>query len=120
MGMNVKENEGITIIELSGKVDAPISNEVRDKFRALIGQGKNKLVVDLEKVEYVDSWMLGVLVSGLKAARKENSDLKLAAIQEDVEGVFGMTNLNKVFDIFENQEEAVKAFQSGRDTSTLT
>jgi len=111
VGMNVKENEGITIIELSGRVDAPISNEVRDKFRALIGHGMNKLVVDLEKVEYVDSWMLGVLISGLKAARKENSDLKLSSIQAQLQEIFGLTNLNKVFEIFENQEDAVKSFQ---------
>jgi len=110
--MNVKENRDITIIELSGKVDAQISPEIRSKIKALIGEGKNKLVVDLDKVSYMDSGVLGVLLSGMRSTREENGDLKLAAIQAQLQEIFRLTELNKVFKIFENQEDAVVAFQN--------
>ena len=59
----------------------------------------------------MDSAVLGVLISGLKAARGERGDLKLSSIQAQLQEIFGLTNLNKVFEIFENQEDAVKSFQ---------
>ena len=112
MEMNVKESGDITIIELSGDVDSQSSPEVKSRIRTLISDGRSKLVVDLEKVRYMDSAGLGLLLSGLKAARKESSDLKLAAIQKrQVQSIFRLTNLNKVFEIFENQEDAVVAFR---------
>ena len=110
MEINVKETESITIIELSGEVDAQRSPEIKSKMRELIAEGKNKIVIDLEQVKYMDSSGLGVLVSGLKAARKESGDLKLTALQAEVQNIFELTQLNKVFEIFENQADAVKSF----------
>ena len=111
MMMSVKENKGIMIIELSGEANIQRSLEIKNEIKAVIDQGKNKLVVDLEKVKHIDSTMLDVLISGLKDTRRENGDLKLAALQKEVWKVFELTQLNKVFDIFDNQEDAVKAFQ---------
>jgi anti-sigma B factor antagonist len=108
--MSVREDGEITIIELSGEVDAQRSPEIKSKIRSLIGEGKAKLVVDLAKVKYMDSSGLGVLVSGLKAARKENGDLKLSTLQAEVQNIFELTQLNKVFEIFENQADAIKSF----------
>jgi len=108
--MSVREDGEITIIELSGEVDAQRSPEIKSKIRSLIGEGKAKLVVDLAKVKYMDSSGLGVLVSGLKAARKESGDLKLSTLQSEVQNIFELTQLNKVFEIFENQADAIKSF----------
>ena len=110
MEMSVREDGEITIIELSGEVDAQRSPEIKSKIRSLIGEGKAKLVVDLAKVKYMDSSGLGVLVSGLKAARKESGDLKLSTLQSEVQNIFELTQLNKVFEIFENQADAIKSF----------
>ena len=111
MEMELKEKGDITIIELSGKVNAQNSPELKRKIEALLGEGRNKLVFALEKVNYIDSEVLGVLLSGLKATRDEKGDLKLASIQEEVQKVLGLTQANRIFDIFENQDDAVKAFQ---------
>ena len=109
--MTVKENGSITIIELSGEIDAQGSPEIKSNIISLIDNGKNRLVVCLAKVGYIDSTRLGVLVSGLMAARRENGDLKLASLQSGVKNTFKTTELNRVFEIFEDQADAVRAFQ---------
>lgn len=112
MEINIKEEASITIIELAGEVDAQRSPEIKNKIKDLISEGKSRIVIDLGAVKYMDSSGLGVLVSGLKATRKENGDLKLATLQTEVQNIFELTQLNKVFEIFENQTDAVKSYQS--------
>ena len=108
--MNIKESGDITIIELSGYVDAESSPEIRRKVRNLISEGRIRLVIDLGKVKYMDSLGLGILISGLKNVRKEKGDLKLVALHAGVQETFGLTELIDIFDVFEKQEDAVKAF----------
>ena len=112
MKMNVKENGDIMIIQLSGEVDAQSSPEIRSKIKSFISEGRNKLVVDLEEVTYIDSSVIGVLVGRLRSAREGSGDLKLAALQTEVQIVFELIQLDKVFKIFRNQEDAVQAFQN--------
>lgn len=83
----------------------------RDRVKALIADGRTRIVVDLGQVKFIDSFGLGSLVSALRVVRSANGDLKLAHVPSSVESVLRLTRLNTVFEIHATCEDALKSFQ---------
>ncbi len=83
----------------------------RDRIKGLIADGKNRLVVDLANVKFIDSFGLGALVSALRVVRSAGGDLKLACVPPSVESVLRLTRLTTVFEAFPSLEDALRAFQ---------
>ena len=67
------------------------------------------VVVDLTGVDFLDSSGLGSLIALLKRVSERGGDMKIAGLQKKVRMVFEITRAFKVFDIFDNTEEAIKA-----------
>jgi anti-sigma B factor antagonist len=65
------------------------------------------LVVDLERVDFLDSTGLGVLVGGLKRVRNHEGSLKLVCTQDKILKIFRITGLTKVFPIHDSIDDAV-------------
>jgi anti-sigma B factor antagonist len=72
-----------------------------------VSQGKYKIIVNLEGVDFLDSTGLGVLVGGLKRLRSHDGDLTLICTQPRILKVFEITGLTKVFAIHNSVDEAV-------------
>ena len=70
----------------------------------------NKIVVDFEGVEFVDSTFLSALVVGLKKIAEKKGDIKVANLEPPVRIMFELTRLYKVFEVLENKLEAVESF----------
>ncbi len=108
MEMEVKQDDGVLLIKpLDGVVDAVVSREFRGKITDLINKGNKFLVLDLSKVEFMDSSGLGSLISILKLIALNKGSIVLCAVQEDVLKLFRLTRLNQVFQIFDNEKEGV-------------
>jgi anti-sigma B factor antagonist len=98
----VKIEEKRATIEFSGTL--------KDDLLKKIEQGNSKVIIDLNKVEFVDSSFLGTLVAGLKRTAIKNGDLKIVDLQEPVRTMFELTRLYKVFEIFDRVEDALNSF----------
>jgi anti-sigma B factor antagonist len=85
------------------------SQRFKEKVRGDITEGSRNIVVDLGKVEFIDSSGLGALISALKVLRANNGDLKLANIPDQVHSVLKITRLLRVFDHFSTAEDAVRS-----------
>jgi len=72
--------------------------------------GTPKIVVNLKGVDYIDSGGLGMLVGLLVSARNRGGELKLASPRKRVKDVLRRTNLNTIFRVYANNDEAVAAF----------
>ena len=72
--------------------------------------GTPKIVVNLEGVDYIDSGGLGMLVGLLLSARNRGGELKLASPRQRVKDVLRNTNLDRIFRVYGNNDEAVAAF----------
>ena len=73
--------------------------------------GTPKIIVDLKGVDYVDSEGLGMLVGLLVAAKNRGGELKLASPRKRVRDLLQRTNLDGVFSVYENNDQAVAAFR---------
>lgn len=108
LGLEVDESRApYTVLAVKGEVDVYTAPRLREKLVELVSQGKLKVIVDLEGVDFLDSTGLGVLVGGLKRLRSHEGDLQLVCTQQRILKVFEITGLTKVFAIHESVDAAV-------------
>jgi anti-sigma B factor antagonist len=104
--------DDIPVLFVSGKIDAVTSKDLEAALIGLIDQNKIFFVVDMEKVEFLSSSGLRVLMASLNRLKHKDGDLLLAALQPFVKEVFFLTGANRFFSIFLSLEEAVKSLQT--------
>lgn len=83
---------------------------LRERVRNLL-IGTPKIVVNLNRVGHIDSGGLGILVGLFVSAKNRGGELKLVSPNKHVNDVLRRTNLNTVFKVYGNNEEAVAAFR---------
>jgi len=110
MQINQEEKNGISIFRMSGDIDINTSPDLKKSFDSAVGAKKDKIVINLEGVSYVDSSGLATLVEILKNLRAYGGKLKLTNLSDKVRGLFEITKLDKLFDIVPDEDSAVNSF----------
>ena len=100
---------GRTVVEVSGEIDVYTAPRLRETLVGLVDAGNYSLIVDMERVEFLDSTGLGVLVGGLKRVRAHDGWIDLVCTQGRILRIFRITGLNKVFSIHDSVADAVTA-----------
>ncbi len=96
-----------SILDLSGDVIFGEGNVVlRKAIRRLLGEGKKKIVLNMENVGYVDSSGIGELVSSLTAINREEGSFKLINLPTRVYEILTICKLLTVFEACENARNA--------------
>ena len=109
LGLKVDESRPPhTVLAVKGEVDVYTAPRLREKLVELASQGRHRIVVDLEGVDFLDSTGLGVLVGGLKRLRSHEGDLELVCTQNRILKVFEITGLTKVFSIYDSVDAATR------------
>jgi anti-sigma B factor antagonist len=85
-----------------------VSDAFKDQMTALIDEGNKYIVVSFDGVIYVDSSFLGALVSSLKYAISNQSEIVVAGLNKDVAGLFKLIRLDKAFKIYASAEDAAE------------
>ncbi len=111
MNISTREVSHVTIVDVNGRITlGDETGQLRDTIRSLIAEGKKKIVLNLAQVDYIDSSGVGELVSSYTAVRNAGGDLKLLSLTKKVHDVLNVTKLYTVFDIKEDEFNAVKSF----------
>lgn len=103
-----KVGDLLLVTPLEKRLDASAAADFKGKIVDWINAGNNRIVLDLSQVEFVDSSGLGAIVSCLKTLGG-NGDLVICGIRETVMSLFQLTRMNRVFQIFPTETEALKA-----------
>jgi anti-sigma B factor antagonist len=111
MKFNVQDKKGIVFITLEGDmVGCPTATQLAEKFHDLIADGKNRIVVDMARVDYMNSSGLGILIGGLTTIRHSGGQLRLLRLAPKLVELLRITKLDRVFDIYESEEEVIDSF----------
>ncbi len=111
MKFSFKTQDNVLIASIEEKrATVEIAGEFKEALLNKIDEQGANVVVNLSKCEFVDSSFLGALVAGLKKATIHNGDLKIVGLQPPVRAMFELTRLYRIFDIFDNEEDAIKSF----------
>ena len=101
----------VTILDLDGKVTiGEGSVALRNAIRRLLGEGKNKILLNLGGVGYIDSSGIGELVSSFTAVNKEGGTHKLLNLTQKIQDLLAITKLLTVFDVFEDEGNALSSY----------
>lgn len=87
------------------RLDAHNSSALKDAILHVIEQGETQIIVQLDKVRFIDSSGLGALLSGYKNATAKSGKLILVSVQPQVLSMFELTRLNRVFEIYTDLTE---------------
>lgn len=88
---------GTVVVSIDGTLDLDAAPTLRESLHSAIQNGGTNLVVDLVGVNAIDSTALGALISGLKAARKNGGNLRIASPGDKVQTMLELTGLDRVF-----------------------
>jgi len=106
-------NNQTAVVAPVGEVDLHTAPEIKQHIAALSDQGCTQIVVDLSRIDYMDSTGLGVLVGALKRLREKDGELRLVQPTPRVMRVLEITRLVNVFQIFHSEEEALNSLPGG-------
>ena len=111
MNISTREVSHVTIVDINGRITlGDETGQLRDTVRQLIAEGKKKIVLNLEHVDYIDSSGVGELVSSFTTVRNSGGELKLLSLSKKVHDILQVTKLYTVFDIKDDEFTAVKSF----------
>ncbi len=101
----------VTILNLEGKITiGEGSVALRTAVRRLLSEGKKKILLNLGGVSYIDSSGIGELVSSFTTVNKDGGSLKLLNLTQKVQDLLAITKLLTVFDVYEDENEALASF----------
>ena len=105
---SVERTEHAAVLRLSGDVDLNSSPQLRQGLRQVIARRPEVIVVNLQHVAYMDSSGLATLVEALKRTCEYGGKLRLVALTDRVRAVFEISQLDRVFEILPDEQEATQ------------
>jgi anti-sigma B factor antagonist len=114
--MTSSEVDGASVVELDGRIVLGVEGSaLREKLKNLISEGKKRIVLNMNHIEYVDSSALGILVSAHLNAKNHGASLKLSNLGRKFQEVLELTKLMAVFDVCSTEAAAVASFSKPTD-----
>ena len=111
--MKIKERtrDGVAVLEMSGRLmGGPDAEAFDEVLKTLIHEGCRNVIVNMEKVRWVNSTGLGILISGYTTLKKSGGELKLLKVSDRIENIFIVSKLYTVFESYQDEDEAIRSF----------
>jgi len=106
--LNTKKVDGHIIVEASGTIEFGTSClQLRELTMRLTTDGGRYFVLDMSGISYIDSAGLGLLLSIYATIRNQGGDLKLLNVGSRVQELLKITQLNQVFEIYDDENQAI-------------
>jgi anti-sigma B factor antagonist len=110
MSLKIEKKQGLSVCYIEGEIDINTAPEIKKAFDKLTSKKEPKILVNLEKVNYVDSSGLATLVEVLKNMRTYGGSMKISNMSPKIRSLFEITKLEKLFDIAITEAEAIASF----------
>ena len=96
LGITEQFRDKWVLLQISGEIDMATGPELRQRIVQYVQEGHLHIILDLAKVDFIDSTGLGVLIGGLKRARSHGGDLQCIGLSESLKEMFKLTGLDAV------------------------
>jgi len=114
MDLNISNKQvgDVSVVALKGRIVlGEGSSALREQIKSLVGDGKKKIVLNMENVTYIDSAGLGTLVAAHISAKKQGAALFLSDLGNKFHEVLQITRLLTVFSVYATEAEAVSSLE---------
>lgn len=111
MRVDVRQREGVTILDLKGKITIGVGDvALREAVQEAMKAGAKNLLINLAGVSTIDSSGVGELVSAYTTVTNRGGKLRLEKLPPKVADILQITQLITVFDVFDDEDEAIRSF----------
>ena len=112
LNINQRQAGDITILDMDGEVRiGDSSTALRSAIRNLVAAGNKKILLNLAGVKYIDSSGIGELIANYTTVNRGGGQLKLLNLTEKVQDLLVITKLLTVFDVYDNEADALSSFK---------
>ena len=105
------QNGTIAIIDIKGSL---IGDDLTEGFRREVSdyleQGNKSLIINLQRLNYMNSSGLGALIAAHTSYAKNGGEIRLVGVTKNVQNLLVVTRLIEIFDVYDKIEEAIKSF----------
>jgi len=109
--MNVETKDGVTVARLEGSLTLASHEELHGAISGLFDSRGAKVLLDLGRVTFIDSAGWGLLLSALRRSKEQEGRLKLMNLSDHLAGLFLTLNLERVFEVFDDEQTALRSFR---------
>jgi anti-sigma B factor antagonist len=101
----------VAVIDAAGRITlGEGASHFREMIRDIVSKGNKKILLNLSDVSYIDSSGIGEMVSGFTTVTNSGGQLKLIGLSKRVKDLLQITKLYTVFEVFDDEAEAVRSF----------
>lgn len=100
----------VILIRVGGSLDAETAPKFSKKIDGEISKGAVNILCNLEKLDYIASAGLGVIISANETLRKKGGEVRLSSMNEKIKKIFKLLGFLNLFKIFDNEDEGLKSF----------
>jgi len=109
--INERTVDGVAVLSLDGRITlGEETNQLREKIKALLAEGRKKILLNLDNVTLIDSTGLGTLVSTHHSAAARGASVRLCKLGSKFQEVLQVTKLLTVFDVSDTEADGIKSF----------
>ena len=103
----IRRENDMVVLELSGDIDLHRSVDLRSSLLETLREQPAVTVINMSEVGFMDSSGLATLVEAMQLSRRYGGQLKLVGISRRVRSIFEISRLDKIFQIYDNEAEAL-------------
>ena len=104
MNLNIRQKDNFSIIELNGSLDIYTSVELKDFIENNINSGNNQVIINMEKLNYIDSSGIGMLIKQMNYLQDSDGELYLTSMKPQIEKVLKVSGLTTFFKTVSDEE----------------
>ncbi len=108
----------IRILDLNGELDAHTASELEAALQKCRQDEMYRIVANGRHLKYISSAGLGVFMAYIEEMREAGGDIKIAGLQASIFNIFDLLGFPLLFDIVEDEREAIRKFDANPDENT--
>jgi anti-sigma B factor antagonist len=112
MQIGTRQVDGMTVIDMVGRLDTSTSGDAYDEMVGIAKSGVTKVVLNLDKMEYVSSAGLRVILTAAKLLKSSKGEMKICHANGVVKEVLETSGFNHIIDIYDEEKDAIAALSS--------
>lgn len=110
MSVNVRMVQGVTVVEMSGRIDSETTPEIQEQILPLVGP-EGRILLDMTQVSYISSFGLRMLLTTYRQVSSNQGQLVLVGLSERIRDVMSLTGSLRFFATHQTLEAGLAAFE---------
>lgn len=113
MPVSFREKSGVVILDLSGELrfSEAASPSLKKLIAEQLASGKKNILLNFEKVEFIDSYGIGDIVAAHRAVQEKKGKMKLLNLSHKIWMIFYYSGLTRILEIFDSEDNALSSFR---------